>query len=505
MPAIIDNPFNSIILPLVERYPEVKWFADEKVAATKEAPVKDQGKGWTHLLAETTDLPTTPFITIPKSGGKYVELERMLSSIVFFYWFKDGSQEAYQKFTALQNANEKLSWESFQEIHQLAMKVTPDNSHTNAIEAMLVFSDTGKTPIAKTHAKNIELDKADHDDFIETMLHLPANDIQKILPSFANLTPENQRWLAQISGATPIHWGHAFHVEGGVGMYSRFEKAVRTQKVTMELLDAAYLIHLCDVAAAQQQQVDITKEINNKGSVSLTESSYQGYRLIRKTLGKMVHDGLSAKEALDENVQSRATLLKANLEGPSTEFLIRIAGWLRLSDPNDYELLKKAFDHLHHSDQLLALEQFDIHAGFNLWNRNPTYGPAVLLNLADFQNPKEVKAVKIARALEGACCLAHLFKYIAAKVEKSETPVNLNEIAGIAAKHPELFQLKKFNPSDFELDENNKIIFKGTLSATLNPPPLPLTWDKDRKDNEISISTSTTSFSKTKIKQSLEN
>jgi hypothetical protein len=303
----------------------------------------------------------------------------------------------------------------------------------------------------------------------------PINGIKEILPSFVLLPLDMQKWLIKLSSATPIHWGHAYHFEGGERMYANFAEVVGKGKVTSELLDAGYLIHLCDTAASQAH-------LNPVGSLALTEATYQGYKMIRGTLGRMLLNGLSVDEALKDSLAAKASMVKAMIgEDPCDKFLIRMTGWLRLHTPEDYQLLKHAVTQVPPEDLQLAIEQFNMEGGFNLWQRNPTYGPTVLLNLANFQAPQEDRQIKINRALEGACCLARWTKHYAEKVKDSNEPVNFNGMAGIAASQPELFKLKNFNVLEFELDAHNKVAFKKILSSVQSRPASPpLTWDRDR-------------------------
>jgi hypothetical protein len=173
---MVQDPFHTIVLPLTRRYTEISWFADKNVYTTKEAATAVQGDlthSWTHRLSQEQNLLGQPFIILPDTGGRYVELERTLSSIVFYHWFLDGSEAAYKKLSSVQNPNEKLTWDSFQEIHQLAKKTASTLDFQNALESMLIFSDAGKTPTAIARAQSSGVRQADHDDFIAALFNRP--------------------------------------------------------------------------------------------------------------------------------------------------------------------------------------------------------------------------------------------------------------------------------------------------------------------------------------------
>jgi len=459
-----SDPFTAIILPLLKQYPEIRWFANEGVAATQESPSSRQPKGYTQQLAEENP----PLVSLPKSGGKYVELERMLSSIVFYHWIKDGRDESYNALIANQDSSVQLTKASYQELSQFFNETIKSQMLDKAIETMLIFSDAGKTPTAKNNAKAEGLFEADHDDFIEALLHLSKDKIASVLPSFSQLLPDVQDYLIKASSAMPIHTGHVLHIEGGPRMFTKFAEAIKANKVTLELLNFAFVIQLCDVAAAQAH-------IDNRGSMSLTEHTYQGYQLVRKTLANMITGGLTPEQALNDYVTLRAALMNVQDSTPTSKFLVRIACWLRLYTPADYQLLENAFNKLSPQAKNLAIAQFDLNGGFNLWHRNPTYGPAVLVNLGRFLEAGESKQAKIDRAIEGAACLAQWFAAYKDAYETSSSPINLNAMAGTAAKEPGLFRLSNFNPKDFVPNERNEVIYKKPVleeKTAVNPSPM---------------------------------
>lgn len=474
----IQDPFHQIVLPINKRYVEVAWFADENVAVTNETASATPSLGWTDGLMYTEGSNGKPLIQPHKKGGKYIELERMLSSIVFLYVFKDGSRLAYEKFTSLQKSEEKLTWDSFVEIHKFVNKVAGTNELFQALEAMLVFSDAGKTPTAVRKAENYGLRRADHDDFIEALLHQKKEVINQVLPSFESLSADMQDLLIQISSAMPIHLGHVLHIEGGEQMFSKFEKISQENKVNKRLLDFAFLIQLCDVAAS-------AAHVNKEGSLALTENTYRGYLLVKEALESMLETekkkGKNKTEALFDYVRLRGELMGADTRNDvQAQFLVRMACWMRLYTAEDYGRLQKAMEALPENARQVVLEQFKMDGGFNTWARNPTYGPAVLVNLANFQNHQEDRQLKINRALEGACCLAIWAKTYESSMIPLTTPVNFNAMAGLAAKEPEKFSINNFNPLDFEPNEKNEVIFKKKGQPRL-------TWAKDAEDKKQNI------------------
>lgn len=508
--------FEKIVLPLVETFEELCWFADEKVFKTNEKPgafVADLG--WTGLLASKFNSDGIPLIK--KSTGKYVELERTLSSMVFFHLFYDGSREAYNKFISVQKES-ILSFESFSSVHALARKVAHDESSYHKMMTLLCYSDLGKTPKARENADVIarklmaekisstssivkllsdkcpekafekipekfsekgpeicpetlsEIPK-DHDLFSEWVMSLDVKSIAEIIPSFAK-QGINALSIRQVFRTMKIHMGHLYHLEGGEAMFDNFVAAVKSCEVTEEAFDSAFLVQLCDVAASQAHG-------NCQGSLAYDETTHQGYELAKTTL-KSIQNGTTAKLALQQHLKARGEFLGIPTMDPETRLTIRIGCFLRLFSKEDGVLLLRAMKTLLPDKLPELIAQFDIagkeEIGINAWKRNPTYLPAVLLNLANFtvksehdKGETESRFIKIVRALEGAVCIAALLKkYASVPLHKeSLSPLSLNALAEIAVKQPELLSLKHFKPETFDFDP-----IKGVILAAVPITPL---------------------------------
>lgn len=437
----------KIILPLIEKHEEIKWFADKNVAATKEAPGNTQKPGWTQELIKLERI--APF------AGKYIELERMLSSIVFFQLFYDGTDAAYQKLISVQKKDEQLSQKSFKELHQLARSIAKDAASYQAVISMLIFSDLGKTPIATQRARENGVLQHDHDDFIEALFSLSREKIARIIPSFVEVPPETQVLIMKVCSAMKIHLGHVLHTEGGQRMFTKFMEAAKADKISKEILDFAMLIQFCDVAAQ-------AAHVNKDGSLSLTNNTYLGYLLVADTL-KAIQAGKNPSEALQGYLETRGKLIGLSANTPINRVIIRLACMLRLYTREDAEDLLAVATKLSAEESFLLIEQFGVESkeiGINAWARNPTYLPTVLLNLAKFQDTTEKRHLKMQHVLNGALCLAKFCKYYASTPENlnSTTPINFNELSGIATADPSLFTPESFNPELFMVQKNGSVV-----------------------------------------------
>lgn len=441
----------KIILPLIKEYAEICWFADDKVAITQEVGGAIQASSWTSILSQIKDNSGQGLIKI--KTGKYIELERMLSSIIFFHLFYDGSEQAYQKFVSVQKndqrlAKEILSFESFKKIHALARKVACNEACYQSVVSMLIWSDLGKTPKALSKAQSIlKSIPPDHDDFIESVLSQEAELVSQVIPGFKQLASEIQILIKHVASAMKVHLGHVLHLEGGEGMFNKFNLAVKQGKVTPKVFDFAFLIQLCDVSASSAQ-------LNNEGSLTLTENTYQGYQLVAQTL-KVIQSQGTSSDALQFYLKARGEFLNINPNTPFNRVLIRIAAMLRIYSKEDAQILLKLGEGLAENAKNRLVEQFGIEAGkeqgINAWKRNPTYVPAVFINLARFNDKDEAQDLKIQRAVEGVVCVAEILQKYGQVMENrnAEHPLSLNALAGLANKQPKLFMIKTFNANHF--------------------------------------------------------
>jgi len=463
----------KIILPLIRNHQEILWFADKDVAATQEAPGQSFRPGWTQALVNNKLINP-----ISSNSGKYIELERMLSSIVFFHLFYEGTPKAYETFVSKQKKEEQLSKDAFDELHRLARRVAADEKSYYAVVLMLIVSDLGKTPIVMEAARTRHLSQPDHDDFIENLLSQPKETITAIIPSFAKVPEETQSLITKVASAMKVHLGHVLHLEGGQSLFFKFEEAVKVGKISKEVLDFAFLIQMCDVAAAAAQ-------VNKEGSLSLINNTYLGYRLVGETL-KSIQSGKTKKEALQNYLQERGKLVGISAEPPFKRVIIRLCCMLRLYSKEEADDLLTVAAKLSEESVALLTEQLgveDKECGINCWERNPTYVPAVLLNLAKFQDQTEPRLNKMQRALNGALCVAklcHQYAKVPTNVA-SETPLNFNALAGLANANPSLFNPESFKPELFTFENSNVTLKKASeessasrsgavLSAATSPP-----------------------------------
>lgn len=416
----------KIIVPLTTTYPEVLWCADPQAAGIK------------------ADI--TPLVTIPNSHGKYAGLEHLLTSIVAFHLFYEGTDKAYEKFTSLQKKEEALTKGSFKKIHQLAKQVTQNKeSFYEMVRAMLIYREIGKTPTSIENAKKAGVEIFDHNDFVKTVLEQELHVIKLIIPSFATLPSQAQTLLPKTTTAMEANYSQVLHMEGTEqNMFGPFHKSVLQNKIEPGALSFAFLIQLCEASSSSAQQ--------KPGLQALTENTYQEYQLIHKSFMAIKNRTITTNhDALKQYANSKAKQLAISLNNAT---LLRLGCMLRLYTKEDSKLLADAFYTLSVSEQNLLHSVFD--AAEDKFSKIPTHIPDVLLNLANFQVTEEPRQLKMVRALRGAICIAHILSNISQN-NTSKRPLNFAQLAAISLKNPGFFTSCDINL--FNADEKNNIVY----------------------------------------------
>lgn len=441
-----DNEIvKTILIPLFSKYQELRWFADEKVWVTQEASTDEEKPGWTqHLVA---------LKLIPPQGKnkKYGELERTLSSIVCLHLIIDGSDKAYNRLISQQNKKEVLHQETFNKLHQFAKSLINSTSTLSAVESLLVYSDLGKTPNGAIQAKKIlKHVPTDHDDFADAVLN--NHNPELIVPSFGRLHKDTQKIIKSVAKSLRIHLGHFLHLEGGVAMFDRL--MLNLDVLSTQVINIAFLVQICDVAASRGH-------LSNKGSLALTEKTYAAYDQVYNSLITLTKNR-NPKMLLISYINMRAQNIGLNEVSnvKLKQLLTRIACMLRLYNENDGSFILAEFINLSQEYKNLLLDQFSMFvSGINVWKRNPTYIPAVIINLFDTYNQNERQAA-IKAAIAGLVCIAQCTKLYAANNEfkLSETPLCFNTMATLAKTNPNYFNPDSFSPSAFSLDGRQNLV-----------------------------------------------
>lgn len=421
--------YSSVIIQVFDKYPEITWFADQGVVITQEASADSKLSGWTEFLVKDGRLAST--------NKSYPELERMLQSVVCFHVLLQGVDQngeinlpAYNYWVQGQGNTVRLSQQDFMDLAKLAQKHGKNHIVKESIEACLVYSDLGKTPQARINAKHYGLQLEDHDDLIKQVFTLENADIAKIIPSFATLDPNVQATVKILYSAVPLHWGHLCHLEGGINMFTAL---LASKSFTRDALEQCYLINMCDVAGA-------AAHVNFNGALAFNKITNIRYRLVLNAIETLLAKR-DPRFTLNFMRESVAQLLGFPMPLTANDaVLARMGAFLRFTSKEEGALLKHASAIYSAADWELMDHVFADFTGINTWTRNPTYMPALLLNVFNYNYPQGTEQIeRYKNALATGLWLAKYCQAREHSASSNNEPINFNDLAGRAKADPVRF------------------------------------------------------------------
>lgn len=411
----------------IQKYPEILWLADAEVRKTEEG-----------LATEKSPYSEQLF------GQKFIEFDRTIMTIRCLQLILDGSENAYQEFTADQPSSAKLSRTSFERLHAQGIDVI--KSHylgmseleiLQAMEASLVLGDIGKSGKAREIFNSYGANAPDHDDFHGEAMQI-LERCASLCPTFDKLTPLAKKLLIQT--ANLAHYGHVTHLEGGPGMFSKLKQSSLLSSSPIAFA-FDFFVHTCDVAGA-------LGHVNNRSSLVYTESSHQAMQAVMAACKVLSDPKKTELDAYNTYLKIRADFLGLNDQNRIDRALTRMGAMLRLFTPEEGMLLKKAILELDSDQQTKILMQLDTKEGEDL-ERTPTYMPAVLVNLSNNPQLGITREERISKAvILGLPFLAKILeKHKQSLFENTanpKIPLNFNKAAGIAKERPHAL-LNEFN------------------------------------------------------------
>ncbi len=430
-PVITQTPVFSEgrlwVNKIVMQYPEIVWLANDQVRKTEENQASTD-KAYSEQLY----------------GQKFIEFDRSLMSLYCLKLILDGSDKAYQEFTAAQPENTRLTRESFEHLHQQGtsllnskyQNLTPDQMQ-QAMETALVLGDMGKSEKAREIFKSGGAGAPDHDDF-----HEEAMEILKKRPyfsrSFSRLPFASKQLLGKV--ANLAHFGHMTHLEGGPSMFTKLKNS------SVAVTDKAALsfdlfVHTCDVAGA-------LGHVNHSSSIVYTQQTHLAMQAMASACQVLSDPNKTETDAYNAYLSTRASWIGLNSSDRDDRVLTRIAAMLRLFTPEEGAALKNAISQLSSQDLQTIVSQFDVRFGEEI-GRTPTYMPAVLVNLSNNKDLGATSTERLSQAvIYGLPFIAHVLEQhqqqMLAHQADPKIPLNFNQVAGVAKTEPQLLQRKAF-------------------------------------------------------------
>ncbi|MBS3904740.1 MAG: hypothetical protein KGZ39_05390 [Simkania sp.] len=405
----------------IEQYPEILWLADVKVRKTEEGQATAQGAYSEQLF-----------------GQKFIEFDRTMMTLHCLRLILNGSEKAYQEFTAAQPIESKLSKSSFDALHTQGADLLKSAycgmsaiEIAQAMETALVLGDMGKSEKAREIFKPYGVVAPDHDDFYgEAIVILQKHP--ELCPSFARLSSASKALLLEI--ANIAHYGHVTHLEGGPAMFAKLKQSVAS-KLSSTALSFDLFVHTCDVAGA-------LGHVNRRSSIVYTETSHRAMRATADACRLLMDSQKTEWDAYNAYLTVRANWLGLDPKLRIDRALARIGAMLRLFTPEDGVLLKRSIGALSSQDHAKIIAQWDIQEGQEQ-GRTPTYIPAVLVNLSSNAKLGASREERLSQTIAlGLPCISKVLEKHLESLENHtadpKIPLNFNKIAGIAKASPEL-------------------------------------------------------------------
>ncbi|NGX39480.1 MAG: hypothetical protein KR126chlam1_00809 [Chlamydiae bacterium] len=406
----------------LEEYPELKWLADENVRKTEEGSEALGGSYSEQLF-----------------GKKFVEFDRTMMTLTCMRYILDGSDDAYNKFTAAQREN-KLSRESFQQLHEQGLEILDSRwggmskkQIALAMETALVLGDIGKSERAREFFKEYSVIAPDHDDFHGELLPLLQTK-PGLCPSFARLPSAGQKLLTLTANLG--HFGHMTHLEGGSGMFDKLiESGVPSSFPNALSFDL--FVHKCDVAGA-------AGHVNNSSSLVYTENTFQAMEAVEEAIGSLSDSKKTGWDAYNAYLTKRAEWLGLKADVSGDRVLTRIGAMLRLFTPEEGNVLREAMGQLDTEMQERIAAQLDVQKESSD-GRTPTYMPAVLVNLMNNQALGKTEEERLSHAITlGLPFISRVLEEQNDRLAKgkadTQIPLCFNAAAGAAKTNPGLLK-----------------------------------------------------------------
>jgi hypothetical protein len=415
--ALVLSPFEGVawVENYVQHYPEILWLADDQVRKTEE------GTATTNALYSEVLF-----------GKRFIEFDRTMMTLRCLRLVLDGSDTAYEQFTAAQPADVKLSRDSFAAFHAEGFTLLHSAWHglssqqmAQAMETALILGDIGKSEKARAQFANYNIKAPDHDDFHEAAMEVLRHN-PNLSPSFARLSPEAKELL--LKTANLAHYGHITHLEGTASMFSK----LKTTNIAAEdalALQFSLFVHTCDVAGA-------LGHVDRYSSLMYIEPTHRAITAMKTAVAVLSDPEKSEQNAYDAYLATRASWLGLGSSSRIDRVLARIGAMTRLLTPEEGAWIQQAIHQLSPADQQMIVEQFDVQKQDAL-ARTPTYIPALLINLMNNVNLAASREERLKKAITlGLPMVAKVLQKQSLQMANSDIPLNFNKAAGLAKNDP---------------------------------------------------------------------
>lgn len=453
----------------------------------------------------------------PKPNGKNpIEFERTMTALYCLELLLEGGNLAHEDFIEAQqnlNRNDRpLSRDTFNAMSEkfkafLANRADePLVDRKKLLEYVVIYSDLAKTPSVKEWAKAHGIDpQLGGDEIMLKILQKPDEEIfveetgkPAVLPSFANLTPEEKTKLRTYYPLMTACLGHLYFLEAAPQMLKTIENALMA-------IPEAEQADALEFVIKTAQFLDGMGAVGNNtivGSYTCSENFEKGYNEAMFDSMNLFLPNPEGKstQVLDAYLLKRSEYMSAGFykadfsREEDYQFFMRLACKLRIFDAERAQELKETYFALSQGDRDLVSEQLNLsgQTGIDSFAVAPNYEATGFMNITDKtkkliakttgelnaaqkelsteqdEDKKEILVQKIVQIeqqlaayvlqeraeeyilpLNYAVCFAKIVREMKQhypEICNSMNPANFGALAFVAGQNPEIFDPKTFSP-----------------------------------------------------------
>lgn len=448
---------------------ELYYYTVEGVKDTAHVPPGSSRKpdNWTTYLLEYLEEmgELSPSLADLKASltfqnKKLIELERTFTAIHCYHLCQEGNYAAF--IETQEDLTDKLTLENFSALGQITQSIAPDTDSQAVLEALIIFSDLGKSPETRELAEMEGIDATlDTDDLMLAILQLPEDKIGKIIPRYKHLNESAKQMLKEAYPFMTICFGHLFFLEGNAKTLEDIERVLRNMSPSIalerrqQLLNLVFAAQFFDANGAQGQKFMY-------GSRTCTNDFYRGYIFMLETMQKLHHQSAAVVSEAYRTQRAEWMGLSINQFEKKEDFdvVLRLGCTLRLfnteTDRATAQAFKIAFYSLPPAHQQLLSKELNFNSldGLNQFAHSPNYIATGGQNICRNNPGTPLSSEDIQNVLNYTIVLARLIKKLrteyTAVIQDPVLPLNFGGVAALANgdKGPD----NVANPDSVDLD-----------------------------------------------------
>ena len=210
LPAFLSERDHWVKKKTLGQYPEISWLVDPSAPQTRDPQNRNDQSYSEQLYSQ-----------------KVIEFDHTMVSLYSLKLILEGSEKAYQEFTAAQPAHSRLTQASFQSLHEQTKNLIHSNYQglipsqiQQTLETAIALGLMGKSEKARKIFSPFGASAPLNTDFYGQMLNILKNQ-PRLSRSFAKLPYAGKQLLLKV--ANLAEYGQITHLEGGPSLLTKLK------------------------------------------------------------------------------------------------------------------------------------------------------------------------------------------------------------------------------------------------------------------------------------------